>query len=320
MGILVTSPRPFPPPPPAVPWPGVAAMRWLVPDLVPEGDAPEAHALNLLDPQAHGLMLVQNGVRGLGMPKVQRWAATAPAVDGSRWRGHRVEEREVFWPLLVWSDAGTDAWLARDQRLWAGLRPDLVGLWQIATPSGWRTLRCRWTEADDQFTRDPMRSGWNVYGISLVAEQPYWEGATSTIQWSSGAGVPFLPGPPFTMSGSRSLNDATLDNPGDVPLWPVWRIHGPCSTARVGVAGAVIEVPFAVPAGQTLVIDTSPEAQTATMYPTGRYSGNGLDRTGLLGAAAFAPVPPAGRVVLSLAAAGGGSVECSVTPRYYRAW
>ena len=52
MGILVTSPRPFPPPPPAVPWPGVAAMRWLVPDLVPEGDAPEAHALNLLDPQA----------------------------------------------------------------------------------------------------------------------------------------------------------------------------------------------------------------------------------------------------------------------------
>ena len=83
MGILVTSPRPYPPPPPAVPWPGVAAMQWLVPDLVPEGDAPEDHALNLLDPKAHGLMLVQNGVRGLGMPKVQRWAATAPAVQAS---------------------------------------------------------------------------------------------------------------------------------------------------------------------------------------------------------------------------------------------
>ena len=72
MGILVTSPRPYPPPPSAVPWPGVAAMRWLVPDLVPEGDAPEAHALNLLDPKAHGLMLVQNGVRGLGMPRALR--------------------------------------------------------------------------------------------------------------------------------------------------------------------------------------------------------------------------------------------------------
>ena len=320
MGILVASPRPAPPPPPAVPWPGVASMTWTVPDLVPEGDDVAAHALHLLRPDSHGLMLVQDGVRGLGMPQVQRWASTAPAVHGSAWRGFRVEEREVYWPLLVWSDAGTDAWLGRDRALWAGMRPDLVGWWDVATPSGWRRLRLRWTETDAQFARDPLRSGWHVYGITLVAEQPFWEGATSTIQWSSGAGVPFLPGPPFTMSGSRSLNDATLDNPGDVPLWPVWRIHGPCSTARVGVAGAVIEVPFAVPAGQTLVIDTSPEAQTATMYPTGRYSGNGLDRTGLLGAAAFAPVPPAGRVVLSLAAAGGGSVECSVTPRYYRAW
>ena len=93
MGILVASPRPAPPPPPAVPWPGVASMTWTVPDLVPEGDDVAAHALHLLRPDSHGLMLVQDGVRGLGMPQVQRWASTAPAVHGSAWRGCRVEER-----------------------------------------------------------------------------------------------------------------------------------------------------------------------------------------------------------------------------------
>lgn len=292
-------------------------MTWLVPDLVPAGDDPAEWALNLIDPAAHGLMLVQDGVRGLGMPAVQRWASTAPAVHGSRWRGHRVEEREVHWPLLVWSDRGTDAWLERDRALWAGLRPDLVGLWQVATASGWRRLRLRWVEADDQYARDPLRAGWNVYGIRLVAEQPFWEGETRVVEWGAATAVPFFPGPPFTIGGGQDLGSATLTNPGDVPAWTTWRVHGPCPSARVGVAGRVIEVPFGITAGQTLVIDTAPEAQTAILHTT--PDGEGVDRTGQLGAASFAPVPPGESVELSLQAA-GGRVSCELTPLYYRAW
>lgn len=294
-------------------------MNWLVPDLVPAGDDPDSWALNLLDPAAHGLMLVQDGVRGLGMPPVQRWASTAPAVHGSRWRGHRVEEREVRWPLLVWSDAGTDAWIARDRALWAGMRPDTVGLWQVATRSGWRRLRLRWVEADDQFARDPLKSGWNVYGVTLVAEQPFWEGTSRRVEWGAGNADPFLPGPPFVIGGGQNLDNAALDNTGDVPVWTTWRVHGPCPSARVGVAGATVEVPFAVAAGEVLVIDTAPDAQTAILYSSPDATGAGVDKTGQLGAAAFAPVPPGEQVVLSLQAA-GGRVECEITPLYYRAW
>ena len=38
------------------------------------------------------------GFRGLRMPPLDRFVSDSPSVDGSRWRGNRVLEREVFWP------------------------------------------------------------------------------------------------------------------------------------------------------------------------------------------------------------------------------
>ena len=286
--------------------------------------------LDLLDPAVDGLMLVQDGVRGLSMPPVQRWSSVSPALDGSRWRGHRVQEREVFWPLLVWSDAGTEAWVERDTRLWNTFRPDEVGTWTVATAQyGYRALRCRWVDdGDHSFGRDPLRTGWTVYGIRLVAEQPYWEGETQTVSWDNEPAEPFFPGPPFTISGSNSMDDAFLDNPGDVAAWPVWTVWGPCSSAEIGVGGRKITIPFAVADDETLVIDTRPDAQTAIVSRETLVTTPGgwleqaveeVDRTADLGAVEFASIPPGEAVELSLSAA-GGSVQAELTPLYFRAW
>lgn len=277
-------------------------------------------AINLLDPSADGVMLVQDGVRGLSMPPVQRYSSTSPAVHGSRNRGHRVEEREVFWPLLVWTRDGTDAWMRLDSRLWDGLRPDVEGWWVVETAwSGRRRLRCRFADdGDHSFGRDPSRSGWALYGVRLVAEQPFWTSESTPIEWDQGAPAEFFPGPPFRISGSRRMDSATLRNPGDVHAWPVWTINGPCSSATVGVGGRQVVVPFAVASGERLVIDTRPEHMTATLVTA---AGAEVDRTADLGAATeFAPVPAGGTVDLSLTAPGGGRVTADMTALYYRAW
>ena len=162
-------------------------------------------------------MLVQDGVRGLGMPPVQRYTSTSPAVHGSRWRGHRVEERDVFWPLFVWSDKGTADWLERDARLWRSFRPDVEGWWEFATSNAVRRLRCRFVDdSDHSFSADPSRRGWDLYGVRLVAEDPWWHGSTVRVEWSKSTGEGFLPGPPFSISGALDMGTAVMRNPGDV--------------------------------------------------------------------------------------------------------
>lgn len=309
MGVLVASQRPFPPPPAPVPWPGVARSTWTA-----DGQEP----IDLLNPASHGVMLVQDGVRGLGMPPVKRYTSTSPAVHGSRWRGHQVEEREVMWPLFVWSDAGTADWLERDAALWRSFRPDVEGWWEFATSNAVRRLRCRFSDdSDHSFSADPSRRGWDLYGVRMVAEDPWWHGASVHVEWGQGSTDPFLPGPPFTIGGASDMGTATLRNPGDVPAWPVWSIPGPSAGATVGLAGRTVSVPFAIAADEVLVVDTRPSQMTAMAYSS---SGAVVDRTGSLGPSTFAPVPPGTVADLSLSVDGGGPVRATLDPLYYRAW
>lgn len=284
-------------------------MTW-----TPDGGDP----IDLLDPAADGVMLVQDGVRGLGMPPVQRYTSSSAAVHGSRWRGHRVDERDVFWPIFVWSDQGTDAWLARDTAWWRSMRPDVLGWWEVATSAAVRRLRCRWVDdGDHSFSADPSRRGWDLYGVKLVAEDPWWHGPTVQVEWAQQSGVTLLPGPPFDISSANSMGSATMRNPGDVPAWPIWSIPGPSSSATVGIAGKQIQVPFAVAAGETLVVDTRPQAMTAMLHTA---AGAVVNKTGLLGPSVFAPIPAGGAADLTLTSAGGGPVQAALDPLFYRAW
>lgn len=274
--------------------------------------------IDLLNPATDGVMLVQDGVRGLGMPPVQRYTSTSPAVHGSRWRGHRIEERDVFWPLFVWSDKGTADWLERDAKLWRSFRPDVEGWWEFATSNAVRRLRCRFVDdSDHSFTADPSRRGWDLYGVKLVAEDPWWHGSPVRVEWGKSTGEGFLPGPPFSISGALDMGTAVMRNPGDVHAYPVWTIPGPSSSATVGLPGGTVQVPFAIAEGESLVVDTRPSAMTAMVHTAG---GAVVDRTGQLGPSTFAAIPPGTAVTLSLSATGGSAVRATLDPLYYRAW
>lgn len=293
------------PVPPASPWQR-ARMSWTGWD---------GSEWDLTNPKS-GVFLTGKGVEGLGMPSHQAWIGESPATHGQYYRGHVVEARPVFWPVYLFSGKGTAEWLELDRAFWRSLQPGKHGTWSVSTPTGGtRSLSCRFVD-DGRHTvdRDPMVRGWASYGVSLIADSPFWVGLPVRRTWAQSDAVSFYGAgaPVFNISSGSQLASAKITNEGDLEAWPVWTIKGPVTSVTVGVDGATVQWNVALTADDTLVIDTDPTVQCAWL--------NGVDVTSQLGTANFAPIPAGEELPLSLTMAGTGSVEAAITPRYYRAW
>jgi hypothetical protein len=95
----------------------------------------------------------------------------------------------------------------------------------------------------------------------------------------------------------------------------------------IGIPGRTISVPFNVPAGKALEIDTDPRRQTV-LYgdwvpdPIGGFGRvvNPVSRFGDMGAIDFATIPAGEAVPLSIVINGSGVVLMELVPRHFRAW
>lgn len=305
---------PLAPPVPAAPakqprfmqWTGWDGSRWL-----------------LSDPVGSPAMLP--GVEGLHEPKYTRFTDQASAVPGNRIRGVHAQERTVFWPLQFQAES-VDDWRDTYSAFFDSIDPERPGVWQVDEGQNARILRLTGVFDDGyQFDMDPFISGWAAVGVKLEAAQPFWEGVPVTRgPWQAVAGGSFFPGPPFHLTdGHADPATAVFPNPGQVPAYLTWALAGPLDAgAQVGVAGRIITVPFAVLAGKTLVVQTDPRVQFATLVdgPVDWSNITGTDMTADLGFQDFGPVPPGGEVPLTIAIAGGGVVNASLTPLYRRAF
>lgn len=267
------------------------------------------------------------GLRGLTMPPIVHYSTAYASVPGAAWRGHTVDAREVFWPIQLYQDTGSQGWVDRDRAFWKTMRPEKTGTWTVKLPSGAeRHLDCRFSnDGDGTINHDPVLAGWSNYGITLVAEKPFWRAAPLRREWSAGGGVtdflPAAPGENFIIGASTTLASSAMPNPGDVDAYPVWEVYGPATSAQVGVEGRNITIPFGVDEGQVLVIDTAPSQQSAILYDV--VSGvrtNPVDMTPELGIANFVPVPADSVTTTSLLLTGAGKVALILTPLYLRAW
>lgn len=270
----------------------------------------------LSNPDA-GVFIVGKGVEGLGSPTHLAWVGESPAVHGQSYRGHVVEPRPVFWPVHLYSDSGSHEWLVLDRAFWRSLHPGKHGVWSVTTPGGSRrSLSCRFVDDGRHMTeQDPMFRGWASYGVSLIADNPFWTGEPVRRTWAQSVATDFYGGgtaPVFNISSGSQLSTAKMTNEGDLEAWPVWTIKGPLTSVTVGVDGSTIQWSVALVEWDTLVIDTDPTIQSAWL--------NGVDVTDQLGTADFAPIPAGEELPLSLTMAGAGSVEAAITPRHYRAW
>lgn len=265
-------------------------------------------------------LALQIGVRGIRNPPVIRYSSKAAAVDGSLWRGSVTDERDCFWPLRVFSDGGSQAWLEHNDRFWRTLDENRPGTWTITQPSGARrSLRVRYNGLNEDSDDGSELFGWALYGIQLIAEQPFWQGDPDTRSFAppptvgnffGGAGGNGF-GPPFEIGVAATTESASISNIGDVSAWPVWRVNGPTTSVTVGLNGHQIGFPMTIPSGQWIEIDTHPTSQVA-------LDQDGTDRTVQLGAVDFAEIPQGANVPLTISMAGSGSVTCTVTPLYKR--
>lgn len=265
--------------------------------------------------QDTGVLLTDQGIRGLHLPAIDDFTDELAGVDGQHARGFRLPARSCFWPVLIW-DLGQGQWAQRDAEFWRALRPGQVGTWTVSDDSGRaRHLRVRVvSRGDEAFTIDPTVRGWHAYGINLVADDPWWHGDPVLVTGEDSSAADFIDSegsPPFHISGGAALAGLTITNPGEAPAWPIWRAVGPHTDLVVGVGGHLVQCPD-VASGELLEINTSPVRRTVLL--------DGVDVFGELGTRDFAPVPPGESVALHATSTGAGSVQCHLVPRYFRAW
>lgn len=275
---------------------------------------------NLSVPTA-GVQLLQDGISGMHMPEFDQFLDEYSSVDGARYRGDRAKARYPEWTLGVFGDS-SEEWRERDTALWNTFRPGRPGLWTVTDPDGVsRSLMCRYRSAPEVlFARDPLKAGWAVYQVPLLAERTFWEGAPilsptwGTAEDSVDFTGPSDSAPDFYISGATSLGSAVLENPGDVDAWLTWTVKGVgtgLTSVRIQAAGGDM-VFGAVNAGSTLRISTAPTSPVATL--------NGADVSGAVSPWDPRPIPAGETSPVLVTLAGEGTVQASFTPRYYRAF
>lgn len=311
-------------PPPPIP----LGPQWYHTRIVWEGwDGSEWELTNPRSPA----FITDGGMRGFGRPQFTRYKTEAPAVAGSRYRGFRTSEREVFLPLYMWSDSGSTDFLNWDEQFQATMHPDRPGTLTVAAADGrsTRSLRCRFSDDEsDGLDRDPAFRGWCPFGVRLIAEAPYWQGPPLSYTFQQADLKPFYSSPgalPFAVQISRgsTIETASVRNDGDVDGFLRHAVHGP--TTSVTIKGT--EFPFAIADGKAVILDTNPASgwvawqYDVTVDDAGQfvYSNTGVDRSKDLGAVDFSPVETGQSVAVPMTMVGNGLVVTTITPNYFRA-
>lgn len=255
------------------------------------------------------------GVKGLHMPQMDTHKSSTALVPGADLLGYSIPERSVYWPL-IFRAANKDEWVHKYSEFFDSIHPVNPGTWSVGDGLGVRTLQLTGVfDGDYSFTRDPFTTGLALIGVELEAVRPLWRGAPVSQTFFADEGEPFIQAglaPPFHISPAATFSTATINNPGNEPAYLTWLVNGPQEDLQLGIGDAVIDVPFVVPDGSLLRIDTDPAGQFATL--------DGVDVTAQLGFQMFAPVPPRGTSALTIASDGLGSVTAELIPLYWRAF
>lgn len=262
------------------------------------------------------------GIQGLGDPPFTTYWSDRIG-DGDRFRGHRHPRREMLLRVRVGTGTTGLPWRAIDSAWWRAVVPEEPGTLKcVLEDASERTIQARLGEAvNAEYQWDPAVTGYAVYAIRLVADNPFWAGPALEYTWDApnspsnfyggGGGL----APPYVLSGVGTLGELSVNNPGEEPAWPLWKFTGPFTSASVTVNGGTIEVPATVTTGDVIFVQTNPPAV---------YDGNGVDKWSIMtGARTFTFVPAGATVPVTSLLTGsdvGAQVKLTINPQYRRAW
>jgi phage-related protein len=110
--------------------------------------------------------------------------------------------------------------------------------------------------------------GWQDYGLTFRASDPYWYDSSFTTQafQPSGSLPSFFASPvmPLKLAPSGLFNSFSVDNTGSTEAWPIWTISGPGSSIVLTntTTGDVLTLTVTLTLGQSIVVDTRPDKKT----------------------------------------------------------
>lgn len=152
------------------------------------------------------------------------------------------------------------------QALWTErLGVPAPGILRIQRPDGTgRQIKVLVTDGPDLSDDDRTKSGltWTSFVVTFRSLDPCWSDATPTrIVFKgadSSAGVP--PMPPVVLSPYSVLGSTTVNNTGNAPAYPVWRITGPGTPSLTNLTtGRSFGLSTDLSEGETVTIDTAPD-------------------------------------------------------------
>lgn len=240
---------------------------------------------------------VLKGAAGLDAPPVSNNISQYLSSDGGVLVKSRRQVRPIILPLML-----THA--TRVQSKVATIASALVGPSTITFSDGTvtRSLRNVIYEAGLEGVRSNEMSGgetWRKFAVSLLALDPWWYGASTSVSLTFAAAVGFDAAISFDAAIGFDGSDANpVTVAGDATAFPITTITGPFTTLLVGIAGGqTFQLSAALAAGSTIVVDTSPGNRGP------RLNGGAIDWS-LLTAASRLWELPVGASVLNAAATG----------------
>jgi phage-related protein len=253
---------------------------------------------------------------GRFMPPVSFIEDDVPRQDGARLREVRVAPREVVVPIAV---VGADQTEVRTtlRSLMRAFNPKRGnGKLRVTAPDGTvRDLTCRYSQGLEIEEKFEKFVGWQRAVVVLRAVDPYWyDTAATSTTYTVETPEPFFPIFPLKLNSDTVLGTQTIDNTGDVEAFPVWTVHGPCTSITLSnsTTGQTIDLPVALTAAQTVTIDTRPFRKTVSRD-------DGTNLYGSLSTSSSLWVLPVGLSTI-VAELPGATVDSYVTLTYSRRW
>jgi hypothetical protein len=252
------------------------------------------------------------GLTGFGLPPVDvQWIEGAG--NGARFRSKRHLKRTIDLPLLV---DGNDRAGLKDlmDRLGTMLLGECTLRWIEDDGTSWTTQVHRTGGGDYVYGDDTTGERDLFTVVSLTAGDPFWTSSEAQDKVVSNAGIGngLLPNlVQMKLAASQAIGEVELENPGNVPAYPVWEITGPGENfLAIAPTGETFAWNGTLLAGEKLFVDTR----------TGRvYDDTGANRYAEVGPAPrFWTIPP-GRstAVASLEGAESGSFQVVSTRTNY---
>lgn len=182
---------------------------------------------------------VTRGVSGHIMTPGEINAYEVPFEFGEFVTSVSLKPRELVLPLLVAYESRAD-YLEAIRALTYAFNPTRgMGVIRNITSDGKvRDLNCRYKFGFGGNTdARGATPGSGLFNITFRASDPLWyDGDAFTDEFSIYENIspqPFFPFFPLRLSGSGIFNEVIINNPGDFPAYPIWRVYGVGSTPTI---------------------------------------------------------------------------------------